>query len=71
MFTTIHRRDPSFGNLGLRVEWCADSFGPGREVHSITQAELHRWSYERIGFGLVAFHFLDENDYMFYLLRWG
>lgn len=68
MFTSITRRTRTFNQ---RLKWCQDTFGPGTEVHSVIQAELHRWSYEFVGFGIVSLHFQDENDYMFYVLRWG
>lgn len=68
MFTSIVRRDKTFQK---RLDWCRDTFGLGREVHSVIQAERYRWSYEFIGFGIVSIHFQDENDYLFYLLRWG
>jgi len=34
-------------------------------------AEKHRWSYQNAGNSIYVLYFSDENDYMFYLLRWG
>lgn len=54
-----------------QVLWCTQCLGPGREVYSVTAAELHRWSYESVGFGIRVFYFRDDADYMLYLLRWA
>jgi hypothetical protein len=53
-----------------QLQWCRECFGPGAEVHSMTQAGLHRWSYEFVAHGIQMLHFSDESDYMLYILKW-
>jgi hypothetical protein len=57
-------------DLNQQVSWCTQNLGPGGIVHSVTQAELYRWSHEIIGFGMHQLHFRDETDYLVYVLRW-
>jgi len=54
----------------IKINWCKEYFGPGPEVVGPTQAEIYRWSYEIIGFGLKQIYFTDEQDYFLYLLKW-
>jgi hypothetical protein len=54
-----------------QLNWCKENFGLGKEVIGPTQAGLHRWSYELIGFGLRQLYFRDDSDYTLYLLRWS
>lgn len=54
-----------------QIQWCNDQFGVGPEIKSEHLAGRHRWCYQYNGFGVYVFHFLDDNDYTFYLLRWS
>jgi len=58
-------------NFKEQIAWCKEQFGPGVEVVGPTQAELYRWSYEIIGFGLRQIFFTNDLDYSFYVLRWS
>lgn len=58
-------------NFLEQIQWCAEHFGPGLEVVSPIQAELHRWSYEIIGFGIKQIYFATDEDYTFFSLRWS
>jgi hypothetical protein len=53
------------------IQWCNEQFGLGPEINSQYLAERYRWCYQYNGFGVYVFHFQDETDYMFYLLRWS
>ena len=62
-----HRRR----DIAQQLVWCDEQFGPGPKIDSSYLAEQHRWCYQYNGFGIYVFHFQEETDYMFYLLRWS
>lgn len=64
-------RSISHRDFVQRRTWCTESFGSGVEVHSSIQAGLHRWSYELVGFGIKILYFQNNDDYMFYLLKYS
>lgn len=57
--------------LKEKLDWLAEHYGAGPELTNSYLAERHRWSYQNAGNGIYVLYFADENDYMFYLLRWG
>lgn len=61
----------TFGdNFDAKLDWCEKQFGKRNEVTGVYQAEMYRWCYEIIGFGLNQIYFRNEKDYLLYLMRW-
>jgi len=57
--------------LADKLHWLTENYGSGPELTNSYLADKHRWSYQNAGNGIYVLYFSDENDYMFYLLRWG
>lgn len=60
-----------YSNFDQMLDWCEKQFGGRKEIHGVYQAEMYRWCYEIIGFGLKQIYFRDERDYLFFILKWG
>ena len=58
-------------DLDEKLRWLQENYGSGPELTNSYLAEKHRWSYQNAGNSIYVLYFNDENDYMFYLLRWG
>lgn len=58
-------------DLDEKLCWLSENYGKGPELTNSYLAEKYRWSYQNAGNGIYVLFFADDNDYMFYLLRWG
>lgn len=57
--------------LQEKLLWLKENFDIGPEITNSFLATKYRWSYQNAGNGIYVLYFSDDNDYMFYLLRWG
>lgn len=50
--------------------WCIEKYGSISLIHSPTNAELSRVSYDNCVSNIVVFYFREDEDYFFFLLKW-
>jgi hypothetical protein len=53
------------------LTWCENYFGPRTEIHNSVVADRHRWGYRFDLGGMKIFFIRDDDDYMFFRLRWS
>lgn len=50
--------------------WCVAEFGSLTRVQSPTIGQLHQVAYDDQIPGIVTFYFRNDEDYIFFLLKW-
>lgn len=71
MFVHILNKRTTNFNLDTIIAWAVNTFTEVKKVHSPTDAEMYKFSYDNSLSGICVFYFKEESDYHLFLLKFS